>query len=76
LNIRTRFIERDIVFVWRGIMENIGFESGGVIDFDCRNIELKLSFRKDDRINREIWTVRKGFNGSTINTNVYSFTKI
>jgi hypothetical protein len=57
-------------------MGNIRFESGGVIDFNSRNIELKLSFRKDDEINERVWMVGEGFDRSTISTNIYSFTKI
>jgi hypothetical protein len=34
-------------------MGDFGFKSCGVIDFNCEYIKLKLSFRKDDEVNRE-----------------------
>jgi hypothetical protein len=56
-------------------MEDFGFESCGVIDFNCGYIKLKLSFRKDDGVNREKRTVRERFDRCTISTNVNLFTK-
>jgi hypothetical protein len=55
---------------------DFGFEGDGVVDLKCRNIKLKLCFGKDDWINWEKWTVSEGFNGNTISTKVYLFTKI
>jgi hypothetical protein len=34
-------------------MGDIGFESGGIVYFDCRHIELEFSFGEDSGIYRE-----------------------
>jgi hypothetical protein len=39
--IGTKFVRRDI-------MRDFGFEVDRIVDLDSGNIELKLSFRKDD----------------------------
>jgi hypothetical protein len=57
-------------------VRDCGFEGGGIVDFNCENIKLKFGFRKNSGINREKWTVSKGFDWVIINPYIYPFTKI
>jgi hypothetical protein len=57
-------------------MGNFGLECERIVDFDSRNIKLKLCFREDCEIDREKWMVSESFYGCSIGTNVYPFPKI
>jgi hypothetical protein len=57
-------------------VRDFGFEVDGVVDLDSGDIELKLSFWKDDWVNRREEMIGKGFDGCTVSTNMYLLTKI
>jgi hypothetical protein len=44
-------------------MRYFGFEENGIVNFNSWYIILKLCFREDDGVNREIWVVCEGFDG-------------